>query len=209
MGLCLACLFMCTVCTVASVAAKKSNGNALERVSVKLGSVESIEVPVSWQLEKAQQSGRWSFLKRRNSWSDCLIKMEIKSPVQVSPDLAVALQSALKSSSVTEAQIVDLQELPDLGTTDGDKLTGTLCAITGKQILLLERSGTFSGPCESIGRGRTRRPLMSYLRGTTYLLTGADTVQAISFDSDVIGDVAPCRKEIEAILNSIRWKQIR
>jgi len=203
-ALCLACLFMCTV---ASLAAEKSNGNAPERVSVKLGSVESIEVPASWHLEKTDQSGSCSFLKGRSSWWDCLINVRIKSPVQVSPDLAIALQRALKLIFVTKTQMADLKNLPDVGTTDGDndKLKGTICSIGGKRILLLEHSGKFTGPCEPTAGGRTRRTLLSYVRGTPYLLTGVDTVHTISFDSDVMGDISPCRKQFGAILSSINW----
>ncbi|GEM_PF-770119 len=203
----LVCLFISRVC---SVAAEEVQVKAPARVNVNLGSIASIEVPALWHQESSGQSECRSFLKTRSSWSDCLIKVQIKGPVKISQDLAKALQNSLNSKEVTQAQISDLKKLTDFGTTYGDngKLSGTVRSINGQQILLLEQVGKFTGPCESIGAGRTRRPLLSYARGTAYVLTGADTVQTINFDSDVMGEVAPCRKQIEAALNSINWRHI-
>jgi|GEM_PF-1541897 len=64
--------------------------------------------------------------------------------------LAKSLQDFLNFKEFTQAQIGDLKNLPDFGTTYGDKdqLSGTICSISGKQVLLLENSGKFTGPCE-------------------------------------------------------------
>ncbi len=182
-----------------------------QSVAINLGLIDSMEVPTAWQSENNDNPEVRSFLRRRSSWWDCLIRVTIESPVKISPDLAKSLQTTMLIKNMTPLQINALKDLPHFGTSAGDgdsaEVTATARLINGRQMLIVERRGRFNGPCESIGAGRTRMPLLNYMRGTAYLLTDSNSVQPIIFDTDVMGE-KPCIEQIRAVLKSIKWKQI-
>ncbi len=150
------------------------------RASINLGAIESIEIPESWQLEKSDNPACRNFLKRRGCWWDCLIKLTIESPVKITPELAKSLQTTMLPEIMAKGQVDALKELPHFGTSSGAadsaEVIATAPLIDGRRMLIVERRGQFNGPCESIGAGRTRMPLLNYARGTAYMLTDSNSV---------------------------------
>lgn len=184
-----------------------------EQIALNLGLIRSITVPASWKFKEAEKPEIRNFLKRRTNWWDCVIDVQIASPVKISAKQSEDLATSMHNSELTRMQIDSLNELPGFrdesddgtGKTRATTTRATTVSINGRRLLMVEHRGQTTGPCESMGGGRTRMPMLSYVRGSAYVITDSMTMQTIRFNADVMGNIDPCMDCIRTALNSIEW----
>ncbi len=179
-----------------------------EHVALNLGLIGSITVPASWKITEPDKPDSHEFRKLRRHLWDCMISMQVDSPVKISSKLLSDLKSLMNHPKLTDQQIDSLKELPYISDTTndrGDQIKVTTVSINGKRLLIVEHSGKTTGPCQPMAGGGTRRPLLSYVRGAAYVIVDAETVQTIHFDADVMNDIKPCSVGIRTALRSIEW----
>ncbi len=183
----------------------------LTRRSLNFGLIRSMSIPVVWQVGSAKGStSSLLFLKDAKDLWDCDQSVEVCAPEHVQADLLLRLTALTKlSHSLSSTELDSIKELPYFGQVvngQSDSSTGTIYSIGDRSAVLVERRGNTNGACQPLKGGGSRRPLISYVSGVVYIPGAAETIQAIKFRSEVMGDTETCEAVIRTVLKSIEWQ---
>lgn len=69
-----------------------------------------------------------------------------------------------------------------------------------------EKRGQETSPCEQIGNGKSRMPMLNYVRGAAFVINDPYHLVYFAYDAKVMGDVEPCVDSIKNVLKSIKWR---
>ncbi|MBI2810155.1 MAG: hypothetical protein HYX67_04915 [Candidatus Melainabacteria bacterium] len=92
------------------------------------------------------------------------------------------------SHQLSAADLESIEALPyfdEFSNNKGGASMGTIYSVNGRRIVLLEQRGERIGVCQAIAGGGTRRPLINYLTGVTFIPAGEEALQAVKFVSEV------------------------
>lgn len=178
-------------------------------VTLNLGSVRSIDVPDSWQLDSSQPVTVKSFSKSSSGLYDCSSSLQIRSPAEISTEQSKTLDALMSQEKLTARQIKLLESiLGVVGTSDASSSnSATTSEINGKRVIIIEKNGSKRGPCQRTANGGSRMPLLSFVSGCVLVRVGVDAAQAIQFEVTVMGETKPCVNSVRSSLNSIVWKK--
>lgn len=179
-------------------------------VTLNLGTVRSIDVPASWQLESSESAAVKSFSKPSGGLYDCSVSVRIGSPAEISTEQSKTLDALMSQVKLTARQIKLLESiLGVVGISDASLSNGsaTTSEINGKRVVIIEKHGSKKGPCQRTANGGSRMPLLSSVSGCVLVRVGVAAVQSIQFDVTIMGETKPCVNSVRASLDSIVWNK--
>ncbi len=170
----------------------------LERRTVNLGLIHSIAVPVVWKVDAvANSTGSEIFVKDGKDLWDCSQRFEVCAPVHAEAGLLRRLNELTKlSNQLSAADLGSIKALACFGEFSNNKVEvciGTVYGVNGRRVVVVEQRGKRIGVCQPMTGGGSRRTLISYVAGVVYIPVGEETLQAVKFVSEVMGDYQALR----------------